>query len=253
MITNYKKFRNEESVIDRPFYIFGSEDSTDYDIIVDVEEIPKAMNEAHDICKHYNEKISELLPDKPLNCNLGTFENGTLVNCFKGTVDELINVIYYTYDNHEQYYPNPISNPGERDLNEKVLRVSRFLITFFSRGHLRSQIKPALRGDLAQKLVVLKQINYEEMVEFPRKKELTEDIYKVIAFQFGQIFSLIDGFEADSYTKNGIIKNYPDLSNLLRRKEPSNEDLKTLNKYMDRFTSYIEDNIDNMRLTEVMK
>ena len=49
------------------------------------------------------------------------------------------------------------------------------------------------------------------MISFPGKKEKIEDIYKVIAFQFGQVFSLIDGFESDSYTKNGIIKNYPDL------------------------------------------
>ena len=253
MITKFNQFNNEASVIDRPFYLFGSENSTDYDIIVDVENIPKAMNEAHDICKHYNEKLSELLSDKPMNCNLGTFKNGTLVNCFKGTVDELVNVIYYTYDNHEQFYPNPIDNPGERDINEKVLRVARFLITFYSRGPLRTQIKPALRGDLRQKVEVLKQLNYEEMVDFPRKKELVEDIYKVIAFQFGQVFSPIDGFEADSYTKNGIIKNYPDLSNLLNRKVPQNSDLKVLNKYMNRFTAYIEDNIEDMRLIEVMK
>jgi hypothetical protein len=57
----------------------------------------------------------------------------------------------------------------------------------------------ALRGDLKLKLNVLKQIDFSTMVEFPGKKEKIEDIYKVIAFQFGQIFSLIDGHEPESY------------------------------------------------------
>lgn len=246
MILNYQKFTENVN----PFYIFGSENSQDYDIIVSVDEIPRNIDDAHNICKYWNEKLSKLLTDKPLNCNLGIFRDGKLVKVFKGTVDELINVIYYTYNNHKQFYPNPISEPVTRDVDEKILRVARFLITFYSRTHLRPQIKSALRGDLKLKLEVLKKIDFTQMLEFPGKKEKYEDIWKVIAFQFGQVFSLIDGFEKDSYTKNGIVKNYPDLKNPLKRNPLNLSDLEKLNFYLERFIKLIESRIGNIKLTE---
>jgi hypothetical protein len=248
MILKYEKFL--ENLSETPFYIFGSENSQDYDIIVAVDEIPQNIDAAHNICKYWNDRLSKTLTDKPLNCNLGVFRDGKLVDVFKGTVDELINVIYYTYNNHKQFYPNPISEPVVRDVDEKILRVARFLITFYSRTHLRTQIKAALRGDLKQKLKVLKQLDFTQMTEFPGKKERYEDIWKTISFQFGQLFSLIDGFEKDSYTKNGIINNYPDLSNMLKRQPLNKSDLEILNKYLERFIKLIESRIDNIKLTE---
>ena len=248
MILKYDKFLEKNS--ESPFYIFGSENSQDYDIIVSVDEIPENIDAAHNICKYWNDKLSKILTDKPLNCNLGVFRDGKLIDVFKGTVDELINVIYYTYDNHKQFFPNPITKPVIRDVDEKILRVARFLITFYSRTHLRAQIKAALRGDLKQKLEVLKLIDFTKMTDFPGKKERYEDIWKVIAFQFGQLFSLIDGFEEDSYTKNGILKNYPDLKNMLNRQGLNLSDLETLNRYLDRFVKLIESRIDDIKLTE---
>lgn len=188
------------------YYLFGSENSQDYDVLVECENIPQNINEAHDICKKHNEELSILLPDKELNCNLITIKDNKIINCFKGTSDELNNCLYYTYDLHKQVFPNPILSPVERDINEKILRVSRFIITFYSRTELRTEIKAALRGNLLLKLAVLKKIDFVKMTDFPEKKEKKEDIKKVIAFQWGQIFSLLDGYETNSYTKNGIIK-----------------------------------------------
>lgn len=249
MIYNYQSFL--ESSFETPFYIFGSENSQDYDVLVSVNSIPQNINEAHDICKYFNDKLkSTLLPDKTLNCNLGIFEKGELVKVFKGTVDELNNVLYYTYKNHKQYYPNPITKVVNRDIDEKILRVARFLITFYSRTNLRPYVKSALRGNLKDKLEVIKMVNYVEMVDFPGKKEKIENIYKSIAFQFGQIFSLIDGFESESYTKTEIGKNYQDLNNLLNRGTVTNNDLNILNKYLKRFIDLVESRIENIKLIE---
>lgn len=240
-----------ESNKTNPFYIFGSENSNDYDVLVSVNEIPRNIDDAHNICKECNDYLSTILEDKPINANIGIFKNGTLVKVFKGTCDELINVLYYTYDNHKQFFENPIKKPVERDVDEKILRVSRFIITFYSRTNLRSQIKMALRGNLKDKLSVLKQIDFVEMLDFVGKKEKKEDIYKTLAFQFGQVFSLIDGYEKDSYTKNGIIKNYPDLSNFLNRNTISQKDLESLNNYLERFIKLVESKIEsNINLTE---
>ena len=51
--------------------------------------------------KTFNEKLSKILVDKPLNCNLGVFKDGKLEKVFKGTTDELNNVLFYTYKNHK--------------------------------------------------------------------------------------------------------------------------------------------------------
>lgn len=247
-----KYLKEYKSFEDFKFYLFGSEDSTDYDVLIQVDNIPQDIDKAHNICKYYNDVLSKILTDKELNCNLGVFKDGHLVNVFKGTVDELNNVIFYTYDNHKQFFPNPISTLVERDIDEKILRVARFIITFYSRTELRPLIKAALRGDLRQKLEVLKKIDFSTMVSFPGKKEKIEDIYKVLAFQFGQVFSLIDGHESDSYTKNGIIKNYSNLSNLLKRGDLSDKDMQVLNLYLKRFINLVEERIEKgIKLKEV--
>lgn len=62
----------------------------------------------------------------------------------------------------------------------------------------------------------------------------------------GQLFSLVDGFEKDSYTKNGIIKNYVDLEPMLNRKDLSDNDFEVLNKYKERLIELTEDRIDKM-------
>ena len=79
----------------------------------------------------------------------------------------------------------------------KILRAYRNILSFFSRSDLRYVIKPALRGNLRDKIPVMKMIDFEVMKEFPGKKESIKDIFKIVSFQFGQLFSLVDGFEKD--------------------------------------------------------
>ena len=53
MIKSYTIFLESNKDIEDipPFYIFGSEDSTDYDVVVSVKYIPQNVDEAHNICK----------------------------------------------------------------------------------------------------------------------------------------------------------------------------------------------------------
>ncbi len=228
------------------FQIFGSEDSLDYDVMVFVDEIPVIIDHSHTLCKMYNTQLSKILTDKPLNCNIAVIKDGFVTNVFKGTTDEVNNALYYTYSLHTQYYPLMVKEPIVREYDMKILRAHRNILSFFSRGDLRSIIKPALRGDLRDKIPVLKMIDFEKMKDFPGKSESIKDIYKVISFQFGQLFSLVDGFEKDSYTKSGIIKNYPDLKPMLKREILTEKDYKTLNKYLNRLILLSEDRVDYM-------
>ena len=236
--------------MENKFYVFGSKDSIDYDVLVQVDHIPQDIDKAHNICKDFNTKLSTILIGKELNTNLAIFDNGKIVQVFKGTIDELNNVIFYTYHLHNQYHPNPITSPVRRDVDQKILRVARFILSFYSRTFLRQEIKNALRNDLTFKLEVLKKIDFITMQDFTGKKERLEDIYKVIAFQFGQVFSLIDGYEKDSYQKDGIILNYADLKKFLKREKLTNSDMEILNSYLARFISLIEARINDIKLTE---
>lgn len=160
--------------------------------------------------------------------------------------DEVNNALYYTYNLHKQVYPNIISGPVERDLNLKIIRSTRGILSFFSRTDMRLEIKTSLKGDMDDRLKVLKKIDFKKMVDFPGKKESKKDIYKIISFQYGQLFSLVDGFEKDSYTKNGITRSYPKLSNLINRKDLSIEDFEYLNECNDRLVELIESKISEI-------
>ena len=220
------------------FQIFGSENSHDYDVMVFVEEMPSNIDIGHSWCKNFNIELSSILLDKPINSNFGIVKDHRIVSVFKGTPDEVNNALYNTYSLHRQYSHNAITGSVDRNVEVKMNRVYRSILSFFSRSELRPIIKSALRSsDLQVKYNALELIDFTEITEFPHKKESISDIYKVISFQFAQLFSLLDGFETESYTKNGIIRNYPDLSSMINREKLCINDYEVLNKYKSRLLS----------------
>lgn len=200
------------------YNLFGSASSQDYDIAVKVETIP-ITDEAHQLCKQLNELLSVSFPDKKINCNLVVVSNGILVNCFKGTEDELNNAILDTYSLHRQDYPCFIETRLKRAVELKISRCIRGLLSMYSRTIWRPEIKQALRSNISEQIKVLNKIDFSSV--FPEaKKESLEDIYKMFAFQFGQTFGLIDGKE--HYTKETMAEAYPFLESFLFRKLKAN-------------------------------
>lgn len=198
------------------FNIFGSKSSRDYDVVVFVDNISTSIDINTKICKDFQDELSSLLIDKPVNVNIAVFNNGNITKVYKGTVSELNNALYYTYKYHRQFHPLVVSSLLERDSYEKLLRVYRGILTFYSRSSMRDEIKRALRSnDIGFKKQVISKIDLSLPYDFKGKKESVTDIRKVLAFQFGQYFSLIDGYESDSYTKEDIAKNYLDLEPFL--------------------------------------
>ncbi|MBC7864323.1 MAG: hypothetical protein IAF38_15195 [Bacteroidia bacterium] len=229
------------------FQLFGSEDSIDYDVMIFVETIPEKIDDCHTLCKNFSKELSTLLSEKPLNINLAVVENGNVVKVFKGTADEVNNALFYTYNLHSQHFPKKIASLVERNADQKFLRATRVLLSFFSRTKLRSKVKEALRGDLREKVLVLKEIDFLKDVDFPVEKNEVKGIYKTIAFQMSQTFSLFDGYEAESYTKKGLIKNYSELKPFLNREEFTDMDLENLNRSKIKFLELIEARIDKMQ------
>ena len=209
------------------YNIFGSKSSNDYDLAVRVNSIP-IIAEPHELCKHYNSHFSKILTGKKINSNLVVVENGILVNCFKGTVDELNNAILDTYDLHSQDYPCFIKKRLERALELKIVRCLRGFLSMYSRTELRTEIKSALRGNVREQIEVLKKIDLLNTI--PKgKKESLGDIYKMFAFQIGQTFGLMNGKEL--YTIEQIVEDYPNLEHFLFR--TGKYDLNVIKIYLD--------------------
>lgn len=203
--------------------IFGSKSSTDYDIMVFVDKIT-TIQESHEIVSKLDKEFSEIYSGKPTNCNLAIVgEDGTITKVFKGTSDEVNNALLETYDFHDQKFPQIIKGKISRDVNEKILRTARVLLSFLSRTEHRKIVKAALKGDLSSKLDVLSIIDLSKITDLGSRNVEWVDYIKTMSFQLGQTNALI--FDTELYTKESISKYFPKLSGMLDR---TREDLEYL-------------------------
>ena len=127
------------------YQFFGSKTSIDYDVMLFVDTITNSKYDNNLLCKKYNEELSQIYPDKKMNCNLAILENGIITKVYKGTADECNNSLFLTYSNFEyQKYPNHIVELIPRDVELKILRCYRIICSMLSRNENRSEVKAAL-------------------------------------------------------------------------------------------------------------
>lgn len=210
------------------YQIFGSKSSKDYDIMVFVDELPKTIVDCHAKIEALNEHLSKIYSDKPVNANMCVLADGIVKETFKGTSEEVNNSMFLTYKLHKQKYPNSILRLMERDVDLKLIRVFRILTAFMSRTEWRVEVKQALKGSLLHKIVILKQIvptiSYD--MNLGNKNVDNVDLFKIIAFQLGQILGLFKGKEL--YTKEDILAEFPEFENALTRKPMTEEDIEEI-------------------------
>jgi hypothetical protein len=115
-------------------YIHGSEDSIDVDVYYVIDKI-STFNEAKKFCDSDTEE----------NVNIIEIDNGKVVNCYKGSCDEIQNSLLRTYPLHKQTYDLLIKEPVERDLFVKTVRVVRCFLSHLSRTQYRKEVKLALQ------------------------------------------------------------------------------------------------------------
>lgn len=203
------------------FQIFGSKTSLDSDVMVFVDDIPENEFDATAICKAYNEllpiKYPETFGNREMNCNLAILKNHVIDKVYKGTEDECNNSLYHTYDNFEQIHPNQILALIDRDVELKLLRTLRVLLSFLSRSSFRPDVKKALKGDVYLKMETLESIDLSllEHKDLGKRNVKWEDYLKTMAFQLAQTRGLLGDVEI--YTKEDIIFYYPDLEFLITR------------------------------------
>ena len=210
------------------YQVFGSANSLDLDVCFFVD-ILSTIAENKLILSGY-ESILQTKVTKKVNGNLAIVKNGILVECYKGTIDELNNALYYTWCLHEQLISNQVFSPVERNLNLKILRCSRTIISYFTRTYLRADAKHALQSSLNQRIVFLSKLKLSDFSAFGKHGTRIE-IYKSIAFQLGQTIALLNSKEL--YTKEGIIIECPSLKKYLNREYDTCDALQT---HLDFFT-----------------
>lgn len=192
-------------------YVHGSEDSIDLDVYYVMDSLPSFF-ECQKFC----------FANPAENRNIIVIEDGIVAQCFKGTVDEINNGLIATYPLHSQDYPLLVTRKVKRDVGLKIIRVLRCLLSYCSRSQYREQVKAALKSsDWAQKVRTLNSINFLKIKDYG-KAPLAE-VYKVFAFQLGQINALIyEGKEL--YTKSAVAAEFPELRPFLYREQHIDSD-----------------------------
>ncbi len=215
--------------MDNYFQIFGSKSSKDIDVMVIVDDFDDNPYYELEKCKQFNSKLSIILnTTNEINSNLAVVKDGIIIKVLKGTSDECNNSMFLTYDHHKQYFPNIITKLVKRDLELKMIRTARVLLSLISRTNYRPIIKEALQHGFIERVEALykcdiSNFNYDTIIN---KNVTYEDFIKVYAFQIGQTLALIDNIEL--YTKEDIIDYYPELKPYILRDISS--DLKNLEK-----------------------
>lgn len=208
------------------FQIFGSATSEDVDIMVFVDHIDhdnKFISTQR--CEEYNQMLAHLFPNKELNCNLGIIKNGDLIDVYKGTADECQNSLFLTYHNFKQYFPLAVLRLTERNMELKVLRGYRIILSFLSRSANRKEVKKALVSDLRYKILTLKTFNWLQPIDYGKRNVSDADFYKTVVFQILQMVGLMNGVEY--YSKELMWNDYPALKPFLQR-DPLNYDRQAL-------------------------
>lgn len=205
-------------------YIHGSEDSLDLDVFYVFEKLP-TFKECQEFCS-----------DKEENRNVIAIENGVVVDCFKGTIDEINNGLYITYSLHKQDYENAVKKMVQRDVLIKIIRVVRCLLSHCSRTQYRELVKEALSSNSWDKKVdVLSRINFLSINDYG-KTGSKQDVFKVFAFQLGQIMGLLE--KEELYTKSSVAEKYVILKPFLYREK--DVDVNHLQLFINRFIEVVK-------------
>ncbi|OUL62344.1 hypothetical protein [Flavobacterium sp. AJR] len=215
-----------------PYYIYGSDDSTDKDVIIVVtkEEMPKTQEERKN-------KVLFLSKEYNLNWNatLAVIEDGKISDTIftKSWIDSLNNALLETYSFHQQDYPLLITRKHIRNKTLVIYKAVRTVLTMLTRTEYRTQIRPIIKGihNFNLKLDALSKIDFVSLSEFNQKNTSDTDIWKIIAFYVGQNIALIEN-DIEIYTKKKLVDHYNDLKVFIYRKIITVDDKAVLQEYI---------------------
>lgn len=222
-----------------PYYLYGSDDSTDKDVIIVIskEEMPEKQEDRKN-------KVLALLKEYDLNWNatFAVIENGKISDTIftKSWIDSLNNALLETYSLHQQKHELLITEKHIRNKTLAIYKAVRTVLTMLTRTEYRTQIRPILKGihDFNLKLEAFKNIDFVSISQFNQKNTDDIDIWKIIAFYVGQNIALIEN-DVEIYTKKKLVHHFKDLEPFIYRKAILEEDKKVLQNYINHWLSLV--------------
>ena len=191
------------------YNIYGSQLSQDLDVMYDVLT-PLTNAEA----KEYLSKGCQItfpLFGKEPDENICTISDGLVSWCYKGSKDEVNNMLYHTYDLHPQNYLRMVRKPVDRNVPLKAFRCVRIVLSMLSRTVHREEVKAALKSkDALERIDTLSGMSIHIIEKLGNKNFDIKYFRRKAAFQLGQTVALLEGKEI--YTKIDMCRYFNDYS-----------------------------------------
>lgn len=221
------------------YNVFGSGDSLDYDIVVKVQSL-YTIEINKKIVEEYEKYLSTIFNDKPLNCNLVVVKDGIITGSFKGTSDEVNNSVFRTYNLHKQHCDCLVQKLVRRNIEIKIERLFRTILSFCSRTSYRTEVKLALKSNFGERFYCVKNIDFLNIDKEPTwNKNITKEHFlKKSSFQICQLLELLNGNEV--YTKKEICDLYTELYPFLYNSVYSDTNIRFLNSLKNELCKIIE-------------
>lgn len=226
-----------------PYYYYGSADSTDEDVIIDLPkgDMPSTQEERKRFIRQLEQEYN-----LPWNGILAVFEDGVMLDTIytKAWVDSLNNSLFETYGNHleKQVYPIPVDRKLPRNKTLAIYKAIRTVMTQLTRTHYRTTVKPVLKGihDFYFKIKALQKVDLSTIEEFNQRNTADVNCWKIIAFYVAQNHALIHkGIEI--YSKQGLIDYAPELHPFIYRQELKVADKAFLQNYLQEWLDLLMD------------
>ena len=172
-----------------------------------------------------------------MNINLAVLSDGIVAWVLKGIPDETNNSVFRTYHLHKQYHPLEIQRLVPRDIEKKIIRATRAILSLLTKSERRHNVKNALKANqLYIRLDALKSSCFPKL-DFKQSQEDLTEIAKTIAFQLGQTMALVKE-NTELYTKTQVATYDPRLQPYLMRETGC--DLEILTQVKDEYVAMIE-------------
>ena len=232
-----KKFKNLPlERFPHKYYFYGSEDSLDTDIFIEVDEIPTNIETSIQYMKQLKKDF-----ELDWNMNMIVIKDGVVIDNIpsKGSKYSLNNSLFITYENHTQAHNNPIKKLLKPNNLLNIYKCVRNILTQCTRVNkeYRNFIKP-LKGihPWNNKLISFEKLDFTVIETFNQNYQTDVDTWKSIVFYLGQSLSLLDGIEI--YSKKHLLEEHPYFEKFINREELTLLDKKILqskkNEYLKR-------------------
>lgn len=198
------------------YYRFGSEDSTDVDILIDHPEA-KGVESDKELIGLLGGKLSKI---KDWNANIIKIEKGLVIASIpsKGSVDAVHNSLFDTYKLHQQKFPFPLVGRQNRNVLLAVVKCVKVLMFTFKTGakkdYYKKELSPVLlTGSFQDYFDKIPGLDFSAPLLNTPERNL--GLYKSLIFRIAQTISLIDGTEI--YTKSHLKSLYQDTTPIIDR------------------------------------